>query len=264
MKLQHLHVDELGSPNPLSPQHDYFILSTCSVPDKTREALERRADQIRFKYWGPNRNDVIFHSYHIGRRSGAFAIFRQDQVRYREFQNDILDLLKVYPITVFINLTDNAVAYARHWDTVTVLRESTKHAVESFVRFLVGTHKQGKVCIESATDAQNTFFLKAFTTYLAPGAISTINFRTIQDSLTSLSVVTKKNHDIENQIADLFAYAARCKYERDELGKNFSATSYESKITTILERKLYKVPRHATPAQKRILNRIEPFKILSN
>lgn len=264
MKLHHLYIDELGSPNPSSPQHDYFILSTCSVPDKTRESLERRAGQIRFKYWGSNGSDVVFHSYHIGRKSGAFAIFRHDPVRYREFQDDVLDLLRVYPITVFINLTDNAVAYARRWDTNTVLKESTSHAVESFVRFLVGSHKQGKICIESATDAQNTFFLKAFTTYLAPGAISTINFRNVQDSLTSLSVVTKKNHDIENQIADLFAYAARCKYERDELGKSFLATSYESKIITIFERKLYKVPPHAPPAKKRILNEIEPFKILSN
>jgi hypothetical protein len=86
----------------------------------------------------------------------------------------------------------------------------------------------------------------------------------VQESLTSLSVVTKKNHDIENQIADLFAYAARCKYERDELGKNFSAISYESKIITILERKLYRVPPHAPPTKKIILDKIEPFKILSN
>lgn len=263
MKLYHLYIDELGSPNP-SSRHDYFILSTCSVPDKTRELLEQRAGQIRFKYWGGNGNNVIFHSYHIGRKSGAFAIFRQDPAKYREFQNDILGLLRAYPITVFINLTDNAVAYARNWDANAVLKESTAHAIESFVMFLVGSHKQGKICIESATDAQNTFFLKAFTTYLAPGAIPNVNFRSVQESLTSLSVVTKKNHDIENQIADLFAYAAKCKYERDELGRSFPTTSYESKIITILERKLYKVPSHAPSVKKRILNRIEPFKILSN
>jgi hypothetical protein len=264
MKTHHLYIDELGSPNPSSPSHDYFILSTCSVPDSTRDALLRHAEQIRFKYWGLGSNDITFHSYHIGRKTGAFAIFRGDDIAYQEFLNDILALLKSYPITTFVNLTDHAVAYARNWDTNTVLSKSTTHAVESFVRYLVGCKVKGKIVIESATDAQNTFFLKAFTTYLAPNATNTLSFRTIQESLTSLSIVTKNNHDIEEQIADLFAYAARCKYERDELSKTFRASSYEAKIINVLERKLYSVPSNTAPAKKRILNKIESFKVLTN
>ena len=38
----------------------------------------------------------------------------------------------------------------------------------------------------------------------------------IKEKLTALSFVTKRNFDIEEQIADLFTYAARSKFKKDK------------------------------------------------
>jgi hypothetical protein len=72
MKTSYLYIDELGSPNPNSPSHPYFVLCACVISDGLREGTQHFADQIKFKYWG-NRaqyQDITFHSIDIGRRSG--------------------------------------------------------------------------------------------------------------------------------------------------------------------------------------------------
>lgn len=263
MKIHHLYIDELGNPNPSSTAHKYFILSACSIPDGARESAKRHAGYIKFKYWGLGGNELVLHSAEIGRKSGAFAIFKNDPVRYGDFLNDLLDFLKSHPITLFVNVTDHTVAKVKNWDTKTVLAKSSNHIVGSFVRYVVGCRTNGKIVIESATDEQNNFFLKAFTYHLAPNAIKGIKYQVIQEALTSMSVVTKNNHDIEEQIADLFAYAAKCKYERDQLGISLQPASYEARLVSLLEKRLYRLPRTISPTKRMILSKVESYKILT-
>jgi hypothetical protein len=176
---------------------------------------------------------------------------------------DLFKLLKAGGLTVFINITELAEARRRNWTTSTVLKRSSDHVVASFTRYLLGCGGKGKITIESATDMQNGFFLKAFAHYLAPNAIPAVNFRDVQKALTSLSFVTKNNHDTEEQIADLFAYAARCKYEKEEKGVVFASSSYEEKIMRILEGRLFAAPANASPAKAALYSEIEPFKVLT-
>lgn len=265
MKITHLYIDELGNPNPLSSSHDYFIVTACIVADGVRESAKVFANQIKFKYWGNKSDyqDIIFHSYEIGRRTGSFAIFQNDDQRYKEFLSDLMRLLKSGGLNLFIAVTDLAEAKAKNWNSNAVLKRTSDHIVRNFVYYLLGSQNKGKIIIESATEAQNKFFLGAFSYYLSPNAVPEVDFRTIQTTLTSMSVVTKNNYDIEEQIADLFAYAARCKFEKDEKGKAFEAGSYEAKMVSILENKLFVTPPAASPAKKRYYNKIESFRLLT-
>jgi hypothetical protein len=265
MKTSHLYIDELGSSNPNSPRHRYFVMSACVISDGLREGAKNFANQIRFKYWGDRHRyyDITFHSFDIGRRSGAFSIFNNDQAKYEEFVTDLFKLLKAGGLTVFVNVTDLEVARGRNWTTSTVLDRSSDHIVSSFARYLLGCGGKGKITIESATDTQNSFFLKSFGHYLSPRAIPNIDFRDVQEAMTSISFVTKKNHDVEEQIADLFAYAAKCKYEKEEKGFAFAASSYEGRIIKILENKLFSTPANAAPAKAALYSGIESFKILT-
>lgn len=265
MKINHLYVDELGNPNPKSQSHKYFIFCACVFPDGLREQAKVYANQIKFKYWGKQQDyqNIIFHSNDIGRKSGAFSIFQNDPARYDEFIADLFKLLKLSGITIFVNVTDLAAARKQNWDMNTVLNQSSTHITSSFVHFLLASQSKGKMFLESATDIQNAFFLKAFSFYLSPNAIPKINYKNVQQALTSISFVTKNNHDIEEQIADLFAYAARCKYEKEELGTAFAPSSYEYRIVRILEKKLFSTPVGTTPAKKRLFNKIEAYKVLT-
>ncbi len=265
MKTSHLYIDELGSSNPSSPSHRYFVMCACVISDGLRENARNYANQIKFKYWGnsPHYYDIVFHSVDVGRKSGVFSIFNNDPAKFDEFTADLFKLLKAGGLTVFVNVTDLEDARSRNWITDTVLRKSSDHIVSSFTRYLLGCGGKGKITIESATDMQNTFFLKAFSHYLSPRSIPNVNFRIVQEALTSISFVTKNNHDVEEQIADLFAYAAKCKYEREEKGEVFADESYEAKIIKILENRLFAIPGNASPAKIALYSGIESFKILT-
>jgi hypothetical protein len=75
-----------------------------------------------------------------------------------------------------------------------------------------------------------------------------------------MSFVTKKNFDIEEQIADSFAYAAKCKFKADSNKITYTSNSYEAKMINILENKLFKTPPNASVEKKRIYNKINSFK----
>lgn len=265
MKTSHLYIDELGSPNPHSPGHKYFVMTACVVGDSLRREARLYADRIKFKYWGrqPDYTDINFHSMEIGRRSGPFSILKNQDSLYEDFINDLFRLLKPGGMNLFVNVTDLAKAKDKNWDTKAVLKASTDHTIKSFVCYLLGSQSNGKVVIESATDEQNAYFLRAFSFYLSPYAIKAVDYKDVQRLLTSLSFVTKRNKDIEEQVADLFAYAARCLYERDYCGVIFNPASYESRIVTILEAQLFKTPVGANASRKKFYNMIEPYKILT-
>lgn len=66
--------------------------------------------------------------------------------------------------------------------------------------------------VESATSERDFIFHKIVSNYLSNGIRDlNITYEQVQSVLTEISFVTKKNFDIEEQIADLFAYAAKQK-----------------------------------------------------
>jgi hypothetical protein len=56
--------------------------------------------------------------------------------------------------------------------------------------------------------------------------------------------VTKRNHDIEEQIADLLAYVARLKY-LNSLGRKITNSNYDKMILSVLGSKIFLVPSNA-------------------
>ncbi len=263
MGVQHLFIDELGNPDPKVTREEHYIISGCSMPDEQRDKAKALADQIKFKYWG--RTNIVFHSREVGKNEGSFAIFKHKPQLKNEFIKDLLQLFRKTGFVLFIAIANKE--EARHktppWDKAKITKDATTHIVESFVLYLVGCKAHGKIVIESGSDEQNQLFLKAFRFYLSPKAIRGIPYQKIQESLTSMSFVTKKNFDIEEQFADLFAYAAKCKFRADNGQATFSPNSYEGRMIKILENKLFKTPPNASTEKKRIYNKIDSFRLLT-
>lgn len=98
--------------------------------------------------------------------------------------------------------------------------------------------------------------------YLAAGIKKLkVDYKKIQETITSISFVTKNNFDIEEQIADLFAYAARCKYF-GQLGKKVKSGVYEKMMLKLLKDKIFKNPRNAKDQKMKYFEEVDSFLIL--
>jgi len=245
MKLYDLFIDELGHSNPLSKQSEVYILCGCVVPADERSEIKTRADQIKFKYWG--NTNVVFHSRDIGNNGGDFVLFKGSRTRKDEFLKDLINFLKYSNFYVFVIAVDKDLSKAKGWNEVKIIKETARKLFYHFIAWLLAKGgSQGRIHVESATSEKDRHYLNEFSYFLSPGCKElSVDFKIIQNILTSISFVTKRNHDIEEQITDLFAYAARCKFMRLTKKETYKLGTYEDRIIKILETKLFQKPQRA-------------------
>lgn len=262
MKFYELFIDELGHSNPLSTQSDLYILCGCVVENSDRENIKIKADQIKFKYW--NTTDVVFHSRELGRNLNDFKIFDRKTKFKEAFYNDLFCLLRSCNFSIFVITVNKKLTKGKGWNSVKVIQETSRKLLYHFIVWLLGMGgAKGKINVESATAEKDKFYLNQFSYFLSPGCKElSVDFKTIQNILTSISFVTKRNHDIEEQIADLFAYAARCKFMRQNKIKTFKVGSYEDRMIKLLDNKLFQKPLKAREQKMKFYESIEPFCIL--
>lgn len=261
MRSYKLFIDESGIVNPLDTTSSIYVLCGCAVEKDQRIPIKTRADQIKFKYW--NRTDIIFHSRDIGKRIGNFSIFKKNKMLYKSFLSDVVHFLKESHFTVFIVVLDKEEAKKQGWNDIKGTRESAHWLFYHYIVWLLGGGNRGKITIESATAEKDRYYLNEFSYFLSPKCTElSIDYKKIKAMLTSISFVTKQNSDIEEQLADLFAYAAKCKYFRLQGKDTYKVGSYEDRVIRILDNKLFKKPRLAKEAKRKLFEVIEPFCVL--
>jgi hypothetical protein len=257
-----LFIDESGDYNSAQKKSGVYVLCGCSVSQYSREDIKNYADHIKFKYWG--KTNIILHSREIGKNTGEFKIFRDKPELRENFIEDLLTFLNKSPILIFPILVDMEKANAKGWNKDKVASHTAHKLIYHFLSILLSDSKSnGKVIIESSTSEKDKYYLKAFSYFLSPNIKEfNISHIKIKDTLTSISFVTKNNHDIEEQIADIFAYASECKFFRDRGVKTFEKNTYEDRIISILENKLFKMAENLNEEKKKFQEKIEPFCIL--
>lgn len=262
MKIFELFVDELGQFNPSSRQSDAYVLCGCVVDRYERDDLKIKADQIKFKYW--NKTNVVFHSREFGRNENDFEIFKDNQIKRKEFLDDLFYYLKNSNISVFAIVVDKKIAKEKGWNSIKVVQETARKLFYHFIAWLLGMgSSRGKIYLESASAEKDKYYLNEFSYFLSPGFKElSVDYSLIREIITSISFVTKRNHDIEEQIADLFAYAAKCKYMRQERKQSFKVGSYEDHMIRILDSKLFQKPKSAKEKKMKFYETIDPFCIL--
>jgi len=260
MRELNLFIDESGSSNPRVASSPCYIVCGCVVNNDARPQLKIKADQIKFKYW--NRTDIVFHSVDIGRKQGDFRIL-QDPAIYKSFRTDLSTFLHDGNYNLFFTVVDRAKALALNWDENKVLKETSDTIVRYFILALLADKKsKGRIVVESATSKKDFLYHKSAALYLAHGLNRPItNYMEVQDVLTEVSFVTKRNHDIEEQIADLMAYGARLKFQNKPSN---TLTDYERGLLNTMEYKLFKVNPTTGPDKKRYLSEISGFNVIPN
>jgi len=259
MRYFDLFTDELGNANLFDNNSEVYILCGCAVNTDYRKKLKILADQVKFKYWG--HTEIVFHSRDIGRREKDFAIFKKNKQNYLCFINDLLTFLKRANFTVFVIVCDKKVAKNKGWNQIKIIRDTIRILYYHFISWLMGlSSSKGRITIESATAEKDRYYLNDFSYFLSPGCKElSIGYKKIRSILTSLSFVTKENSDIEEQLADLLAYAAKCKFMRSAKRSTFKVGSYEDRLIKVLEKKLFIFPDGVKDKKMKFYNIIKPF-----
>jgi hypothetical protein len=261
-KVYKLYIDELGMSHPGSYEKSpYYILLGCIIDEHQQEELEDHANHIKFKYWG--RTDIILHSADIARSTKEFAIFADNPDRKDEFITDLLAMLQSAPVTITAAIIDKQKAYESFWAEKAVIRRSAEKVLFNFLAYIYTKRPcKGKVIIEASSIDRDTQYLAAFNHLLSPSLKRKYPiFDGVRDSLTSINFVTKQNHDIESQVADLLAYGIRCVQESKQTKKSFDKKSYEHKIMRIAQAKLMKMAPSMGDDKKQFFSLIEPIHI---
>ncbi len=254
-----LFIDESGNVNPTDKASDIYVLCGCAVERDQRAQLKIRADQIKFKYWG--QTNVVFHSRDIGKKSAQFGLFNRHKQEYQEFIWDLLSFLKESHFTVFVIVCDKEKARGKGWNSIKVTKETSHLLFYHYIVWLFGQkNDRGKITVESASAEKDKYYLNEFSYFLSPGCQElSVDYTRVRSVLTALSFVTKHNSDIEEEMADLFAYAAICKYFRQSGKASYKVGSYEDRMIRILDTKLFKKPKIAKEEKMKFYEVIEPF-----
>lgn len=204
-----LYVDENGVSD-LNHWDPNFTLCGIIVKKHQAEELRIKADQIKFKYW--NRTDIVFHSKDIATKTGDFSILG-DPTTEKNFHRDLMAFLNL-PYQCIVVSVDKTKARSSGWNSAMILDRANEKMIEFFLRFLTknGASNKGQIVLESSS-AQDIAFYKQYAYFFSHGlAPVSLTADDVKKTLTSLSFVSKGNHDIEAQLADLLAYPATQKY----------------------------------------------------
>jgi hypothetical protein len=254
-----LFIDELGTSNVNDPNSKFYIIAGCSINEDERKNVKIWADKIKFKYWG--NKDIVFHSREIGRKEHDFAILKDPKV-FKDFLNDLEEFLLGVRFRMFFIIVDKEKARKKSWNDIKIYKETSNLIIRNFLLILLSGDSRGKIVVESATAEKDFYFHKAIGYYLTAGIKELkVDYKKIQETLTSISFVTKNNFDIEEQLADLFAYAAKCKY-LEKIGKRFKKGSYEKMMLNLFESKIFKNPTKAKDVKMKYFKEVNSFSVL--
>ena len=254
-----MYIDELGTANVDDKNSSLYILAGCSINESERQHMKIWADKIKFKYWG--HKNIVFHSREIWRKENDFEIFKDNKI-LKQFLKDLKEFLALSKFKMFFVIIDKEKAKIQAWNNVKIYKVTSKQLIKNFIAILLSGDSRGKIIVESATAEKDFYFHKALGHFLAEGIKEIgVDYKKVQETVTSISFVTKNNFDIEEQIADLFAYAAKCKY-LGQIGKRVKNGSYEKMMLELLENKTFKNPRKARDLKRKYFKEVDSFVVL--
>lgn len=229
-----LYLDESGVPE-LLPHDRYYTLCGVVVNSIQSNLLKIKADQIKFKYWGDTK--IVFHSREIGLKLSNFEIL-DDPITERNFLKDIYAYLHGNGYKLIIVSVDKQASSALGWTPKDVQDKATDAMIEAFLMFLNFRDAHGQIIMESS-GGRDVAFYKRYSYYLSQGLPSqNLTHFDVKNLITSITFASKKNHDIETQIADIFAYPASRQCAHDDGHALMTSPSYEENVCQYLAAKL--------------------------
>lgn len=216
MNYKILSLDETGKAN-YNHGSKYFVVSGIVVKEEHRKELKEIANKVIFKYFGDKK--MVFHFVDMIAHQNGFELLNDTTIE-KKFWDDFFkhvfnkNYLFFYVVSVNKILAKTEGKYP--WETETILQRCYEQILKNFALHLKQTKYQGKIIAESSSD-QDPYLVKVHSAYQQKGVGSTISGKEYFNLITSLSLVTKQNDDIETQIADIVATVGRIKQIKEDI-----------------------------------------------
>ncbi|HCC08695.1 TPA: hypothetical protein DEP81_01795 [Candidatus Woesebacteria bacterium] len=191
-----LSLDESGKAS-YNHKSELFILSGVLIDEKFKSKLDIKIRKLKKKYF--NDEDIVFHSRDMHRKKGPFLALSDKRINI-QFWSEFVSILNNPKISFLFVITNKKEARLRSWLESTILKKSYLQILESFKNHLQANNSYGKIVMES-DPTQDLLLIKAHNYYLSENK----NYR---EHVTSLSLVSKRNLDVDVQIADALAPVA--------------------------------------------------------
>ncbi len=118
-----LFIDESGSSTPNYQPEMPYVLVGCAIEDSKREAVKKKADELKKKYWG--KTSVVFHHYELDKNKNHYDIFRDKPELKEKFRADLIDFLHRAPVTVFVSIVDKQ-KIESNWTAETIIKKANR------------------------------------------------------------------------------------------------------------------------------------------
>lgn len=254
-----LYIDESGK-NTLThiiPYAPHFAVAGVIIHENADDFIRRRADQIKFKYWGTTK--VNFHATEIRQLKGDFEFFATDPDKYLEFCVDLKEWLKCSSFKL-LWVGTNKLTYLKnnppikHAVTNRYSGAITKHEKNLtkktfldlwciYLCYLTASSKKGssgKIIIEAADQNQDGDILSAYNKIMFGGVSSMgLTRRKVREHLTAISFVTKNNLDTETQLADIASHFLSIEARINESVGYGGVTQFDLDVIDILKQKSF-------------------------
>jgi hypothetical protein len=258
-----LYIDESGSNNltNIDSKAPHFSIAGVIVHDNAEDFIKKRAEQIKFKYWG--RTDVTFRGNNIRRLDGDFAIFRDDPIKRDDFYKDFQEYIrrcnfKFVCVTInkgkwTVNNPEIFNAITKGWDgqirnfekklTKIIFEEVSK----MYVCYLGKKKGNGRIIVEACNMNQDGDLLQIYNQFMFMGISSMgLSRSVVRERLTCISFATKNNMDNETQLADIGSHFISIQARVDDkTGYKTELSEFEKNIISIYLEKSFSDACHA-------------------
>ncbi len=240
----------------LNVDNPYYCVSGALIHDTSSLFIQRRADQIKFKYWG--RTDVTFHAFDYRHRLNEFSIFNGKPDLLISFQRDFLDFIRSANFKVIWVCIDKAQYIQNNAPIAHAIKNKYKKQVityqkklnekiffelwEIYLCYLTTKQKStGTIVVEASDERQDIDILSSYNKIMSHG-VSNLGLSNIdvRNKLTSISFVTKQNWDAGTEFADFASYFLTLDHRINSGLKTTGMTQFDTDVINILKTKDFK------------------------
>lgn len=203
MQKTYIFVDECGKSD-YSDSSKTFSIVGVVIDNHNRDRLTEAFRKLKIKYF--NKESFVLHRTEL----------RNDlKVRGKditEFANDLRKVLFSVSYFVLGNVNQKEKSEKRNWTKKRIIDTSYRSLLSNIIKFVVAKNYCAQLITEASAHEQDISLYNNFWHFMTNG-ISRVKIKNddVKTHVTSISYVTKDNHDDELQLADLMSGAVQNK-----------------------------------------------------
>lgn len=228
-----LALDETGKASFNHPSRN-FILSGFILPEKLKPKLNSSIRKLKKKYFDDE--EIMFHCRDMLRKKGPFSSLRENSIKELNFWSEFIVILNARFLSLAFVIADKDKARKIGWNDIAILRRSYNKMLEEFTKKHL-TKNNGKIVVES-DPYQDKYLIEAHNRIQSLGVPSEgITGSDYRNKITSLSLVSKLNLDVDVQMADTLAIMADMVYKM-KIGIKKKPTRVQNIMKRLITRKM--------------------------